>query len=201
MSIFKRKNTNKNQYVSEYQDDQSGFTLIETAIVVGVIGIMISGLVIGLPQYLNNKKIELTNQKMEMIETALSAYAQRHYRLPCPGVTNNVGTRGEEQANCFAANATEQQLYANTQGAVPWRELGLSEQDVTDGWGRYITYKPAPHLTVDTYQVQMQEDTSMTDSFGMTPSVHNACRNQVWYNAGRNHLNRQNKTSGWKFNI
>lgn len=174
-------------------DSESGFTLIEVAVVMLIVSFMASGLIIGVPQYMHNKKTELTQQKMDLVSNALSAYAQRHYRLPCPAVTDNVANRGQERnnGNCFANNADETTLYVNSQGALPWRELGLSEQDVIDGWGRYITYKPAPHLTVNTYLREMQEDSAAPDGLAQTPDVHNACRNQTWYNAGRNHLNRQ----------
>lgn len=180
------------------QDTASGFTLIETAIVLLVISVMTSGLVLGVPQYLNYRKTELTNDRMELVSNALSVYAQRHYRLPCPADTDGAN-RGMERnwdavtnvGWCFSNNASDESLYTSTEGVLPWRELGLSEHDVADGWGRYITYKPAPQLTVNTYASQMQNDDSVTDSLLQSPEIHNACRNQMWYNEGRNHMNRQ----------
>lgn len=167
----------------------SGFTLVELALVLLVIGVVSSGLIIGIPQYLDQKKREVTTERFDLLLNVLSSYTQRHYRLPCPADTVDVGavTRGMERNGGDCLNTTsESAMYAEVQGVLPWRELGLSESDVMDGWGRYITYKPAPHLTVNTYSLDMQEDAVNNRD------IHNACRNQVWFDAdGTHHLNRQ----------
>ena len=120
---------------------EGGFTLIEVAIVMAIVGFIVSGFVIGVPQYVHNQKTKLTHERMELVSNALSAYAQRHYRLPCPADADTANAnRGLERngGNCFQSDATAESLYANAEGVVPWRELGLSEQDVSDGWGHYI---------------------------------------------------------------
>ena len=68
---------------------------------------------------------------------------------------------------------------------VPWKELAIPQDMVVDGWGRYIIYKPAPGLTVDTQSAAMK-DTAGTVAL----DVHNACRSALWYDADGNHLNR-----------
>ncbi|MBI2234875.1 MAG: hypothetical protein HYU57_07850 [Micavibrio aeruginosavorus] len=155
------------------------------ATVLVVSGILLGGTVLAAPSFTYKLKADTTQQRFDLVLNALSAYSQRHYRLPCPADTNGAA-RGLERDNgkCFQ-NSSDANLYAETEGVVPWRELGLAESDVIDGWGRYITYKPAPHLTVDTYDSAMQSDAAVGDD------IHNACRNQVWYDSGRHHLNRQ----------
>lgn len=181
----------------------TGFTLVEMAAVILIIGIVSSGLVIGVPQYLNHKKIEVTNTKMDFLLSNLSNYAQRHYRLPCPADVSGAN-RGLERdgGDCLRAdNAANDDaaLYAKSVGVIPWKELGLTESDVIDGWGRYITYKPAPHLTVNTYSLTMQNDIGARNpadpttlvNFSTYPDIHNACRQQTWFNSQGLHINRQ----------
>jgi prepilin-type N-terminal cleavage/methylation domain-containing protein len=163
---------------------QRGFTLIELAVVMIVCGLMIGGALLTIPPFTHKMKVESTQERFDLVLNALSTYTQRHYRLPCPADSDGAN-RGMERngGHCFQ-NTNNETLYQMTEGVIPWRELGLAESDVIDGWGRYITYKPAPQLTVDTYDTAMQSDPAGAD-------IHNACRNQVWYDAGRNHLNRQ----------
>ena len=163
---------------------QRGFTLIELAAVMIICGLMVGGALLTIPPYLQKAKVESTQERFDLVLNALSTYTQRHYRLPCPADSDGAN-RGMERngGHCFQ-NANNETLYQMTEGVIPWRELGLAESDVIDGWGRYITYKPAPQLTVNTYDTAMQTDPAGAD-------IHNACRNQVWYDAGRNHLNRQ----------
>lgn len=164
---------------------KSGFTLIEMAAVMVITGALMSGALIGVPQYLNNLKAKQTQRKMDLVMNALSVYSQRNFRLPCPADTVGA-TRGTERSNgyCFQ-NASDRQLYSQTEGVVPWKALGLAERDVIDGWGHYITYKPAPQLTANTYAPEMQSANNGLD-------IHNACRTKIWYNAdGTIHVNRQ----------
>ena len=197
----------KRKHARARSSKSAGFTLVEIAIVIAVIGIVTSGLVIGIPQYLNQKKVEATEQKMDFLMNVLSAYVQRHYRLPCPADTTGAD-RGMERngGDCLrAGNAAgdDVALFAQATGVLPWKELGLAENDVLDGWGRYITYKPAPHLTVNTYSLAMQadEDVAFPDpahpantiiaNFSNYPDIHNACRRQTWFNGQGLHINRQ----------
>lgn len=163
----------------------SGFTLVEMAAVMVIAGTLMSGALIGIPQYINNLKAKQTQRKMDLVMNALSVYSQRNFRLPCPADTVG-GTRGAERDNgyCFE-NTSDRQLYSQTEGVVPWKALGLAERDVIDGWGHYITYKPAPQLTANTYAPEMQSADNGLD-------IHNACRTKVWYNGdGTIHVNRQ----------
>lgn len=164
---------------------RSGFTLIEMAAVMVIVGTLMSGALIGIPQYLNNLKAKQTQRKMDLVMNALSVYSQRNFRLPCPADTAGA-TRGAERDNgyCFQ-NTSDRELYSQTEGVVPWKALGLAERDVIDGWGHYITYKPAPQLTANTYALEMQ-------AAGNGLDIHNACRTKVWYNSdGTVHVNRQ----------
>ena len=95
------------------------------------------------------------------------------------------------------SNAT---LMAETEGVVPWKELGIPQDDVVDGWNHYITYKPAPQLTVNNISTtagggdeQDSNNTSVNvqaNQSNTNVDIHNACRTPMWYDADGNHLKR-----------
>ena len=81
---------------------------------------------------------------MATVDAALTQFVQQQKRLPCPADGTLVSTNanaGTEQ-NWSAAGCT-----GNQQGGVaPWRALGLSESDASDGWDRRLTYRLDPAL-------------------------------------------------------
>ena len=170
-----------------------GFTLIELAVVMTILGIVLGGAVLGYGHYSYRLKAQATDQKFDMVMNALSAYAQRYARLPCPADTNAAGGAiGAERlaGNCFvhaSAETAGNTLYANTQGIVPWRELGIPEAAVKDGWGHYFTYKPAPQLTINNYTDEMMD---IADVMPNENDVNNACRSPLWFEESGEHIDR-----------
>ena len=155
-----------------------GYTLTELAICLCIIGILMSGGLLGTSQYFKSEKTAQTRQNIDFVMNVLSAYAQTHDRLPCPADPKaDVAQAGHEEDKCTAADKTE--------GILPWKELAIPQDMVVDGWGRSIIYQPAPGLTVDTQSASMK-DTAGTNEL----DVNNACRGALWYDADGNHLNR-----------
>lgn len=128
-----------------------GFTLIEMAIVLVVIGLILSGGLLAVSPILQSSKVSETNSRMDRIEQALILHAIRFSCLPCPapnvnsytgtdpGQASDTGgaynnTTGGNSAGCANSTCT------NTHGIVPWVNLGLSEADVIDGFGYRIDY-------------------------------------------------------------
>ncbi len=71
-----------------------GFTLIEMAIVLVVMGILISGGLLAVAPVIENSKVSETNQKLDRLEQALIVHVIRNGCLPCPatGLTASSGT-------------------------------------------------------------------------------------------------------------
>lgn len=157
------------------QGAAGGFTLIEMAVVLLLLGIVAGGGLVGFSGMTQKMKIGATKEKFSLIEAALSSYAQRYKRLPCPAAPDGGGVE-RSNGRCFS-NTTASALYASMQGTVPWRELGLPESAVRDGWGRFITYKPAPQLTVNHVALEMQNMDTGTSAL----DVHDACRSALWF--------------------
>ena len=165
-----------------------GFTLIEMAISIVIIGIIFSGTIVFAARYFQTQKIDITRKRLDTIANALSVYAQTHYRLPCPADPGAAaGKKGVEGSSgqCFTSGQTAAQIYSATVGIVPWKTLGIPEESVVDGWNRYITYKPAPNLTMNMLSADLQDKTGKHDN-----DIHNACRGKRWYDEGGNHINR-----------
>jgi hypothetical protein len=97
-------------------------------------------------------------------------FVSQQKRLPCPAdgtlaaSANNAGS----EMNRTAAGCGSQQ-----NGMVPWRTLGLTELDATDGWDRRLTYRTQPGLAADNGMDMSWCDPAGTEALA-TPSVCNA---------------------------
>ncbi len=118
-----------------YHKQARGFSLIEMAIVMVILGALLGGLLMPLSAQrdINNRKATET-QLME-IRNALMGFAQLNGRLPCP---TNINSQGVELRN-GAGNCT----FAN--GFIPYATLGvqgsLQNQQLMDAWQRPIRYR------------------------------------------------------------
>lgn len=110
---------------------QRGFTLVEMALVMMVLGLMLAGVFAVLKPYQAKQKRDLTLQRIERVTVALNDFAQKTGRLPCPAAPDAVPP-GVMRADC----ATD----ALRDGVVPYTDLGLTRLEVTDGFGNPLTY-------------------------------------------------------------
>lgn len=103
----------------------TGFSLIELAVVLVIIGLMLGGLLVPLSTQMENDRRKETAATMESIREALIGYAIINQRLPCPD------TDGDGRQNCPSGV---------TDGApkgLPFADLGVSP---TDAWGNTWRY-------------------------------------------------------------
>jgi prepilin-type N-terminal cleavage/methylation domain-containing protein len=117
---------------------QRGFSLLEMAIVLVIIGLLLGGLVGSFGSLQARQREEQTRHQLEEIREALITFAVVNRRLPCPAspaIPDTVAGAGFEQIPT-AAGCT-----GGAAGVLPWGTLGLSE---TDAWGRRFTYRVTP---------------------------------------------------------
>lgn len=127
---------------------EQGFTLIEVAVVILVAGLIIGGLAAILKPYLLQQKIDVTNRNMQIVSRALDEFAQRYYRLPCPAPAHTQGAfqQGVAWDACISPAIWPIYMPATTNfsrgmdGVVPYRTLGLTREQATDGFDNPITY-------------------------------------------------------------
>ncbi|WP_171091285.1 type II secretion system protein [Usitatibacter rugosus] len=127
---------------------QRGFTLIEIAIVIAIMGFLLVLLVGISSSLIGQQRREATRQRITGVETALALYVSQNQRLPCPAdgsLSPTDANLGLEVRTGASPNFTCNLGGANGQanGVVPWRTIGLAEADVTDGWGTRLTYRVA----------------------------------------------------------
>ena len=126
-----------------------GFTLVEIAVVIVVLSLLLAMMAGIATAMLGQQRREATRQRLAGVETALALFVSQNQRLPCPangtlaGTDANAGLEQIATPGLPAANTCTVAGVANSQqhGVVPWRSLGLSEQDATDGWGNRLTYR------------------------------------------------------------
>ena len=116
-----------------------GFTLLELAIVLVIIGI-VAGL--GLPSLvnlMNRDKVITTGQNQQYVLQALAGYLLTYHHLPCPASPIGSGAeRGKAPSQC---DSPEQ-----AQGIIPFRTLGIPEAKAKDGYKNWMTYAIHPLL-------------------------------------------------------
>lgn len=113
---------------------QQGFTLIEIAIVLVLMGLFLGTLATPLAAQRDALHYRDTRQALKEIREALIGYTLRKGHLPCPaygGLANTLPRAGIEDRN-------EDGTCKEVEGVIPWVTLGVRE---LDAWGRRYTYR------------------------------------------------------------
>ena len=114
---------------------ESGFTLVEIAIVLLIVGVLLGYTAALLPKQQELKKYRAVEQEMDQIIAAIVGFAQVNGRLPCPAIPNTAGNEdGGGGGNCN-----------NYGGFVPVNTLGLTGRTnadslMLDPWGNPYRY-------------------------------------------------------------
>lgn len=118
---------------------QSGFTLIELAVVIGIIGLLLGAILSPLSTQIAVRKNREAERALQSTSEALLGYVVSQGRLPCPDTDGD----GLEDAPC---NDDAGDNFVT--GRVPWVTL---DTDPLDPWGRIIYYGVSDEFT---YAVQ-----------------------------------------------
>lgn len=126
-------------FISKCKQGEAGYSLIELAIVLAIIGI-IGGLTVPLLMHqIEKSKLEVTRRHHLEIVDSLASYAALYRTLPCPA---DPAAQGQEAgvARLHCSKAPE------AIGIIPYRTLGLPESVARDGYKNFITYAAEPKL-------------------------------------------------------
>jgi prepilin-type N-terminal cleavage/methylation domain-containing protein len=116
-----------------------GFTLIETTIVLMIVGILLGGILVPLSAQMDQQNVTNTKKALSEIKDALIGFALANGQLPCPAdptIATGSASAGISRATCTTA--------ANSTGVIPWATLGVNE---TDAWGNRYTYRVTSDFT------------------------------------------------------
>lgn len=116
-------------------NNQRGFTLIEIAVVLVIVGLLVGSFIGSISNRIETTRRDNTSKQLEEIKEAIIGYAITNGRLPCPTTTTGQGR--EQPAG--GGVCTWQH------GFIPGLTLGISghyNRDglLTDSWGNPIRY-------------------------------------------------------------
>lgn len=128
--------------------------MLELSIVLTIIALITGMSLLAGQGVLESVRRSSTEEKMNVIEKALMDFRVLHNRLPCPtryGSTPAESLYGMEYTNAAVNGGTGSptceirsgppEFFDNVvEGYVPVKALGLPDEYMLDGWGRYIRY-------------------------------------------------------------
>jgi prepilin-type N-terminal cleavage/methylation domain-containing protein len=127
-----------------------GFTLVEMAVVLVILGLILGGLVVPLSAQMEIRNYSRTKTQLDEIKEALIGYAIINGRLPCPATAASSGLESfcpAATGTCVGTETTTVQTHGNCSaqftnvfsGFLPAATLGISPQDAQgftlDAWG------------------------------------------------------------------
>ena len=118
---------------------QSGFTLLEMAVVLVIIGLLLGGVLMPLSSQHSQKNIKTTEVSLQNAYDALLGYAIINGRFPCPATNSSNGL---PVPNVATTSCSQEH------GFLPAREIGVSgnfnsNNLVLDAWANPIRYSLA----------------------------------------------------------
>ena len=146
-------------HTSDLINQQKGFTLVEMAIVLMIVGLLLGGLLVPLSAQMEQRNVTETRKQLDEIQQALVGFAIINGRLPCPAqatVVTGQTNAGMEAFNgntctCLILTGVNNTVADNSAtkvacdltatavtGVLPWVTLGVNE---TDAWGNRYTYR------------------------------------------------------------
>src|SRR5690606_18495822 len=139
----------------------SGFSLVEMAVVLTIIGLLMAGLLLPLTAQMDQRNYNETQTTLRDLRESLIGYAlstpSKPY-LPCPD------TDGDGRENRVGPDCVE------FEGDVPWATLGLGQ---VDSWKRRFRYRVARGFEkADTgFTLMTEGDVEIRDSAGGASSL------------------------------
>lgn len=126
-----------NAILSNGKSLQQGFTLIEIAVVVLIMGFLLGSVLGPLTEQRKNQNINQTEAELEEVHDALVGFAALNGYLPCPATSSSSGI--ESRVSGPGSNCSTEH------GFVPSATLGLNgkfdaNRLITDSWGEPLRY-------------------------------------------------------------
>ena len=114
---------------------QDGFTLVELAVVIAIVGLILGAFLAPLRAQIEATRVRETERMLGEIRQALIGYAITRGALPCP----DVAADGIDGAAPTACTGTA------LEGILPFQALGVPR---ADAWGRLFRYRVTREFSV-----------------------------------------------------
>jgi len=118
---------------------QKGFTLIEIALVLVIVGLMLAGSLSLMSGQRDSVKLKESQTKLENLKNVLLNFAAINGYLPC---ADGDGDGKEDRASSGACSTVV--------GTLPYSDIGVSLANIKDGYGNKIRYA----INTDTIDAQ-----------------------------------------------
>lgn len=109
----------------------AGFSLIELAVVLVIIGLLVGGSIAAFVAGTEQTRRAQQRRQFEVVRAALYGFAMSHGRLPCPDTSyppdGEADDDGGSPLECSGQS-----------GALPWVDLGVGSHDA---WGQPLRYR------------------------------------------------------------
>lgn len=171
--------------------NRNGFTLMEVAVSLLILSIFLAAGIALYQKSEQQRRVLITQQRMDDIIRALSTHVESAGRLPCPAdpgindmrfgwewnVTLNqltIASATRPVGSC--SNVANNPAQNEVTGIVPFQSLNLPPAAIRDGWGRYFTYSVSPVFAQNT------DRTGGAVGAELDTNVHAQCRTHAWVN-------------------
>jgi prepilin-type N-terminal cleavage/methylation domain-containing protein len=134
-----------------------GFTLVEVAVVVAIVGLLMMGAIYTLSAQYEQRRYEETRARLVHARDLLLSFAIVNGRLPCPARSDSAGAEVRNAGGeCRNAGGVEDHYGGTlaggvTGGLLPATAIGYVQVDAQgfalDAWGNRIRYAVAKTLT------------------------------------------------------
>lgn len=122
------------------QRRSDGFSLIEVAIALIIIGLLMTPVIESYNQQAVHNKLDVTNENFVLVNAAIQDYFAHYNSLPCPADQ----TLSRSNANYGAPNCIATIAAGSTPpvmvGSVPFKALNIAEAASLDAWNDRIAY-------------------------------------------------------------
>jgi prepilin-type N-terminal cleavage/methylation domain-containing protein len=162
--------------MKSFKSQQSGFTLVEIAIVLVIIGLLLGGILKG-QELINSAKVKGLAQDFRTVQTALYGYQDRYKSIPGDHPTANPAINGAINATTPAGKLGNGQLdgkwdstTASDESRLFWQHVRLAGflSGPTDPSNAEYTPKNSIGLQMGiSSEIQMTSPTPMTGSYNI----------------------------------
>lgn len=133
--------------ISKSYRKHSGFTLVEIAIVLLIVGLVFGAGITTLGAYLDNAKQNHTMNNLKLTKRAMLDYVMVNYYMPCPDTDANPDGRENRNADGTCAGA---------EGWVPYDDIGRARADASDDYANVFAYGVTRDVTQYTEMVSIE---------------------------------------------
>lgn len=134
-------------------ENSQGFTLIETVIVIAIVGFIFGTIIFTTQARIEASRIYVTKSRMQLVSDAIANYVRTFGHLPCPADITNFrnddnygygnGTNVDGANNCIKGVSIGTSSGSRVvRGMVPFKSLfpKIDSQSSVDAWGNRFTY-------------------------------------------------------------